>query len=70
MRQEEDKTGGEGGGKSRWEKGKGQEDTPRQAKQILMWGLSAGVIRYFFFGFLGAVSVSWARIVSGSGIRP
>ena len=46
MRQEEDKTGGEGGGKSRWEKGKGQEDTPRQAKQILMWGLSVGVILF------------------------
>ena len=24
--------------------GKGQEDTPRQAKQILMWGPSVGVI--------------------------
>ena len=26
--------------------GKGQEDTPRQAKEIIMWGPSVGVILF------------------------
>ena len=39
MRQEEEQTGGEGGGKSRWEKGRGRRIPPGKLKR-----LSCGVI--------------------------
>ena len=49
--------------------GKGQEDTPRQAKQILMRGLSVGIFLVFYM-FLDFRPPSMRESLHGAAVSP